>query len=68
MVSPLFLFKEKTMTTINCPECDADVAAGADLLVGELLVCPDCDAELEVTNLAPLTVELAPEVEEDWGE
>ncbi|MCA9984923.1 MAG: lysine biosynthesis protein LysW [Anaerolineales bacterium] len=56
------------MTTINCPECDADVAAGADLLVGELLVCPDCDAELEVTSLAPLTVELAPEVEEDWGE
>ena len=56
------------MTTINCPECDADVTTEPDLLVGELLVCPDCEAELEVTSLAPLAVELAPEVEEDWGE
>ena len=28
----------------------------------------DCGTELEVTSLAPLTVEEAPEVEEDWGE
>ena len=32
------------------------------------LGCPDCGAELEITSLDPLTVELAPEVEEDWGE
>ena len=56
------------MTMMNCPECDAEVTAATDLLVGELLVCPECEAELEVTSLTPLTVELAPEVEEDWGE
>jgi alpha-aminoadipate carrier protein LysW len=35
---------------------------------GEILPCPDCGAELEVRGLDPLTLELAPEVQEDWGE
>jgi alpha-aminoadipate carrier protein LysW len=39
-----------------------------DLEVGEILVCPDCGAELEVMKLDPITLDLAPEVEEDWGE
>ncbi|MBE9507737.1 MAG: lysine biosynthesis protein LysW, partial [Chloroflexi bacterium] len=29
---------------------------------------PDCGIELEVMSLEPITLELAPEVEEDWGE
>ncbi|PJF22822.1 MAG: lysine biosynthesis protein LysW, partial [Phototrophicales bacterium] len=29
---------------------------------------PDCGAELEIISLNPLQLELAPEVEEDWGE
>jgi len=37
-------------------------------LVGEVARCPDCNAELEVRRIEPLTLELAPEVEEDWGE
>jgi alpha-aminoadipate carrier protein LysW len=37
-------------------------------VVGEILPCAECSAELEVTGLAPLTVAVAPEVEEDWGE
>lgn len=51
-----------------CPECDADVTVPADAMQNELLVCPDCGAELEIISLNPLTLELAPETEEDWGE
>jgi len=36
--------------------------------LGEIVTCPDCGVELEVTGLDPVTLELAPEVEEDWGE
>ena len=41
---------------------------GGDVEVGEIIVCPDCGAELEIMGLEPLVLELAPEVEEDWGE
>lgn len=53
---------------MECLECAADLALAADVEEGEIVVCPDCGVELEVVSLAPLTVELAPEVEEDWGE
>ena len=52
----------------SCPECEAAVPIAADALEGEILPCPECGAELELTGLDPLQVELAPEVEEDWGE
>lgn len=55
-------------TTLPCPECDAGLELAAGLLQGEILACDDCGAELEVTSLDPMTVELAPEVQEDWGE
>jgi alpha-aminoadipate carrier protein LysW len=53
---------------IECPECAAEFELADDLEVGEIIVCPDCGAELEVMGLDPVTVDLAPEVEEDWGE
>lgn len=56
------------MNTVLCPECEADVELPSDVLLGEIIECEDCSAELEVTKLDPLTVEMAPEVEEDWGE
>jgi len=52
----------------TCPECDADVPVGADAVKGEIVLCPDCGAELEVKETAPVTLALAPEAEEDWGE
>jgi alpha-aminoadipate carrier protein LysW len=54
--------------TATCPECDADVNFDRAPLNGEIAHCPDCSAELEVINADPITLELAPEVEEDWGE
>lgn len=56
------------MLTVECPECAATVELPADVEVGEILVCPDCGVELEVVGLDPVAVDLAPEVEEDWGE
>jgi len=51
----------------NCPECGVEIQA-EDVIVAEILPCPDCGAELEVMGLDPLVLDLAPEVEEDWGE
>jgi len=44
-----------------CPECGAKLKLEDVLHQGEIVVCPDC-------SLDPMTVELAPEVEEDGGE
>jgi alpha-aminoadipate carrier protein LysW len=54
--------------TASCLVCDADVTIPPDAVQNELLACPDCGAELEIVSLNPLTLEIAPEVEEDWGE
>ena len=52
----------------TCPECDAPVDFDRSPLNGEIANCTDCTAELEVTCTDPIVLELAPEVEEDWGE
>ncbi len=57
-----------TATPTACPECDADVTIPADAMLNELVSCPDCGAELEIIGLNPVALDLAPEVEEDWGE
>ena len=33
----------------------------------EIIDCDSCGAELEVTGLDPITLEEAPEEQEDWG-
>ncbi len=53
--------------TAHCPECDAEITL-TDPLQGEIVVCSDCGVDLEVTAIDPLTLELAPMEEEDWGE
>ena len=52
----------------ECPECAAMIELGPKTFKGEILVCDECGAELEVIDLDPPTLELAPEEEEDWGE
>ncbi len=54
-------------STPTCPEC-TEALTLEDPLLGELVDCPDCAAELEVRGLDPIVVQLAPEIEEDWGE
>jgi alpha-aminoadipate carrier protein LysW len=52
----------------TCPQCAAPIELAPDTIQGEILQCPDCGVELEVMSLDPISVDLAPEVEEDWGE
>jgi alpha-aminoadipate carrier protein LysW len=56
------------MTNVTCVECVAELELASDVVVNEIIVCSDCGVDLEVTSLDPATVELAPMVEEDWGE
>ncbi len=51
----------------ECPECFADVDL-REVMAHEIVQCPSCGADLEVVSTDPLTLELAPEEEEDWGE
>jgi alpha-aminoadipate carrier protein LysW len=57
-----------TNPTVECPECAGDVTFPDGAMENELIVCPDCGTELEIVSLNPAEVDLAPEVEEDWGE
>lgn len=57
-----------TAETPLCPECDGDIDIPADAVENELIACLECGVELEIMNLDPIELELAPEVEEDWGE
>jgi lysine biosynthesis protein LysW len=57
-----------TAATTTCPECSAEVTFARRPLAGEVCRCGECSAELEVTSTSPLTLALAPEVREDWGE
>ncbi|MFH1375936.1 MAG: lysine biosynthesis protein LysW [Patescibacteria group bacterium] len=55
--------------TTKCPKCDADLTLADDAEVGEIITCDECSAELEVKTITPeITLEDAPEVQEDWGE
>lgn len=52
----------------TCPECEAELSFTRRPFKGQVIHCTDCSAELEVIEREPLVLELAPEVEEDWGE
>ena len=51
----------------QCPECEGPITL-RDPMMGEIMPCAACGADLEVVNLNPLSLELAPEEQEDWGE
>ena len=57
-----------TQVQCQCPECAGVVPFTRAPLAGEVVRCSECAVELEVTAINPLTLTLAPEVEEDWGE
>lgn len=53
----------------TCPECEATVALKSDVQKGEIVVCGDCGVDLEVVSTTPtITLALAPQEAEDWGE
>ena len=56
------------MADNECVECGGRIPLPTIVMPNEILTCPECGAELEVVSLDPLTLALAPVVEEDWGE
>ena len=58
----------QSATACSCPECAGAVPFTRTPLRGEVVRCPECSVELEVTDIAPISLTLAPQVEEDWGE
>jgi alpha-aminoadipate/glutamate carrier protein LysW len=51
----------------QCPECLGEITL-TDVMQNEITQCPGCGVELEIAALSPLTLALAPQEEEDWGE
>jgi len=52
----------------TCPECAANLTL-ANVMEGEIVVCPDCGVDLEVLAVQPtVSLALAPQEAEDWGE
>lgn len=52
----------------ECPVCGSTVSLTGSTMKGELLNCNDCSSELEVVSVNPVSLEEAPQEEEDWGE
>lgn len=52
----------------TCPECEGTINLKSDVQQGEIVVCGDCGVDLEVISLSPITLALAPQEAEDWGE
>jgi alpha-aminoadipate/glutamate carrier protein LysW len=59
--------KKMSEITANCPECDAQIDLEG-MGLNEIVVCSDCGVDLELINLEPVQLELAPMETEDWGE
>jgi alpha-aminoadipate carrier protein LysW len=57
-----------TSSAVLCCECESPLSISADVLIGEIISCAQCGSELEVVGTDPIQIQLAPEVEEDWGE
>ena len=60
--------EDQTGLVANCLDCEAPVELPDDCVIGEVVPCGDCGCEMEVALLEPVTLEPAPEIEEDWGE
>lgn len=54
--------------TTACPECDQSIELDETPRLSEIVSCPECRGELEVVSTDPVTLAVAPEPEEDWGE
>lgn len=58
----------KAKSMADCPVCGARVETDSTVVQGELIECADCGSELEITGTDPVTIQEAPEAEEDWGQ
>ncbi|ERH09865.1 MAG: lysine biosynthesis protein LysW [halophilic archaeon J07HX64] len=54
--------------TAEDPLTGEEIELPGDVEIGEIVDSPISGAELEVISVDPVTLEEAPELEEDWGE
>jgi alpha-aminoadipate carrier protein LysW len=56
-------------TAVTCLVCGTDIEMPAATEAGDIVSCRGCSQEHEVVELSPaVRLDLAPEIEEDWGE
>ena len=51
----------------ECPSCFEEISV-EDVMQNEIIQCPECGGDLEVIEIDPLQLDMAPEEDEDWGE
>jgi len=56
--------------TGSCPICDARINLPQDTEESEIINCTECNNSIVVESISEnqVTLEEAPEIEEDWGE
>jgi len=52
----------------TCPECTGQIEFTSSPVLNQLVRCDDCGADLAVTSVDPVALELTPTEEEDWGQ
>jgi lysine biosynthesis protein LysW len=53
----------------NCPICDLNITLATDSVENEVLACQSCGSSLLVANTTGgFKLDVAPAVQEDWGE
>ncbi|MBD3922256.1 lysine biosynthesis protein LysW [Paenibacillus sp. PR3] len=57
------------MADLSCLVCKSEIELGEQVSTGEIVECESCGQEHEVQVQSNLvTIALAPEIEETWGE
>ena len=52
-----------------CPACEAEIELDElDVDKGEMIGCPECGADLLVSSVSPIQLELVVGEEAEWGE
>lgn len=54
--------------TGTCVECEGEIVFSERPMVAEIVECDKCSVDLEVLSVDPVSLILAPKIEEDWGE
>ena len=55
---------------LTCPVCDAPISLPQNPEESEIINCSDCQSQLVIESIinGVVTLNQAPQVEEDWGE
>ncbi|ANY69855.1 alpha-aminoadipate carrier protein LysW [Paenibacillus algorifonticola] len=57
------------MADVSCVVCKSEISVESDAISGEIVECSSCGQEHEVHAVNnSISVALAPEIEETWGE